>query len=137
MSGGERSRKDFGTTRVFGSSCAWESRIIMLSPRILTMYLPYDLGALLLVAAFVIPRSLPRLRRRPPLPAELQLRSLRDTELSEKQRSFFSLFDQKLESLGYHCFCTYTATNTGGKGLSRNYVNPSDPANCTVILVEI
>jgi hypothetical protein len=101
------------------------------------MYLPYDLGAFLLMTAWVIPRSLPRLRKKNPVPIELQLRPLRDMELTEKQRSFFSLFDQKLESLGYHCFCTYTATNTGGKGLSRNYVNPSDPANCTVVLVEI
>ena len=101
------------------------------------MYLIYDLGAFLLMKASVIPRSLVRLRQRAPLPVEIELRTLRDTELTERQRSFFSPFDQKLEALGYRPYCTYTATNTGGKGLSRNYVNPLDSANCTVMVVEV
>ena len=101
------------------------------------MYLIYDLGAFLAMEAWVIPRGLAHLRRRPPLPVEIDLRALRDTELTERQRSFFSPFDEKLESLGFRPFCTYTVTNTGGKGLSRNYVNPMDPANCKVLVVEV
>lgn len=101
------------------------------------MYLIYDLGAFLLTKAWVLARGVPTLRLRPPVPAEIELRAFRDTELTEKQRSFFLPFDQKLESLGYHPFCTYTATNTAGKGLARNYFNPLDSANCNVLVVEV
>ena len=101
------------------------------------MYLIYDLGAFLLMKAVVIPRSLVKLRLRRPVPAEIELRAFRDSELTEKQRSFFLPYDLKLESLGYRPFCTYTSTNTGGKGLARNYVNPFDTANCSVLVVEV
>jgi hypothetical protein len=101
------------------------------------MYLIYDLGAFLAMKAWVLARGVPRLRLKRPVPVEIELRAFRDTGLTEKQLSFFSPFDKKLESLGFRPFCTYSVTNTGGKGLARNYVNPMDPANCKVLVVEV
>jgi len=101
------------------------------------MYLIYDLGAFFAMKAWVLARAVPRLRLKRPVPVEIELRAFRDSELTDRQRSFFAPFDRKLESLGYRPFCTYTGTNTGGKGLSRNYFNPLDPANCNVVVVEV
>jgi hypothetical protein len=96
-----------------------------------------DLFGFLWTTASILFASKPQLRKNSkPIPVQYQRQFLQDSELSEAQREFLAPIDAQLLALNYRPFYTFRVTNYGSN-LIRGYQNPTDPASCTLTIVEV
>jgi hypothetical protein len=96
-----------------------------------------DVVAFLWTTATVVFGSKPNLRRNTrPLPVSYSRSIVDDAGLTEQQRKYLAPIDDQLASLNYRPVCTYRMTNYG-TNLIRQYLNPADPASCTLTVVEV
>lgn len=96
-----------------------------------------DLLVFLTTVGTILTSSFPRLRKSAvPIPADCDFQEVSPEALTEKQKQFLEPFDRKLAALNYHPVLTYHVKNFG-INLLRRYINPTDPASCTIIVVEV
>lgn len=95
-----------------------------------------DLFALIFTVGSVLINGPRKLQQRGPIPAEYNVEEVQPGELTEKQRKFFESYDRKLAEMSYFPVCTYRVTNLE-RTLIRRYTNPTDPASCTVMAMEV
>ena len=101
------------------------------------MSLDYDLIGFLWTTAVVLFGSKPQLRKNSmPIPVHYKREVIDESALTEQQKQYFVPLDAQLAALNYRPFCTFRVANYGSN-LLREYVNPADPANCTVTVVEV
>ena len=99
--------------------------------------LDYDMIGFLWTTAVVLFGSKPQLRKNTaPIPAHYKREVIDEAALTEQQKKYFAPLDAQLAALNYRPFCTFRVANYGSN-LLREYLNPADPANCTVTLVEV
>jgi hypothetical protein len=92
-----------------------------------------ELGQFIWMVAATVLIAVPLILKRIRLPRRLQLETLADHQLTDKQREFFASYDSRLKDLGYTPFVTYRMSNIpGSKNLLRTYLSSTDPARCTV-----
>ena len=92
-----------------------------------------ELMQFLRIVALTLCVSVPIILSKIRLPRRLQVATLTDDQLTDKQREFLGSFDSKLKDLGYTPFITYRLANIpGSKNLLRSYLSGSDPTRCTV-----
>ena len=81
--------------------------------------------------------SKPQLRKNSlPIPVHYHREVIEESALTEQQKKYFAAFDAELSALNYRPMCTFRVANYG-TNLLREYLNPGDPANCTVTVVEV
>jgi hypothetical protein len=98
-----------------------------------------DSDILVFIATFarVLATAPARLRRNGlPIPEEYKLEEVPDLAFTEKQRQFFTPYDEKLAAMNYFPVCSYRVANLT-RSLLRRYANPTDPAYCTVTAIEV
>ena len=96
-----------------------------------------DLLSLLWTTAFVAFGSKSNLRKNAkPIPVRYTRKLLEDSALTEAQRQYIAPVDAQLLALGYQPLYTLSVTNYGSN-LVRGYTHPSDPASCTLTVVEV
>lgn len=96
-----------------------------------------DLLIFLGTVGAILTSSLPNLRRTSvPIPADYDFEELSPESLTQKQREFLEPYDRRLAALNYRPVLTYRVKNYG-VNLLRRYINPVDPASCTVIIVAV
>jgi hypothetical protein len=83
-----------------------------------------------------------RLRQNsPPLPARLEYEQVPEEQVTAAQREYLRPIDEQLAALNYMPICTFRAKNYANsptrKHLLRRYGNPSDPASCGLVIVEV
>lgn len=71
-----------------------------------------------------------------PMPKVFDIETVRRESLTETQRHCLAEFDEKLARLNYQPVHTYRAANYG-QNLLRSYFNPSEPARCVLMIVEV
>ncbi len=97
-----------------------------------------DLMYFTFTVAFTVVAGLGALRRNVRwIPHDYQFKQFRQEELTEKQAKFFAGPDARLSAMGYYPMCTYTVTNLNSRNMVRVYLNPADPARCSVTQVEV
>jgi len=97
----------------------------------------FDILSFLWTTAVVAFGSKDNLRKNSkPVPLRYTRQILEDTELSGAQHKYIAAVDAQLLALGYHPLYTLRVTNYGSN-LVRGYTNPTDPASCTLTIVEI
>lgn len=96
-----------------------------------------DLIGLFWTTAIVLFGSKPQLRKNSrPIPARFDRQVIDESSLSERQKKLFAPFDAQLAALNYRPMCTFRVVNYGSNML-REYLNPADPARCTLTVVEV
>ncbi|HKM68284.1 MAG TPA: hypothetical protein VJX70_14030 [Candidatus Acidoferrum sp.] len=96
-----------------------------------------DMLGFLWATGAVLFASKPQLRKNSkPIPVRYQRELLEDSQLTEQQRKYIAPLDAQLATLGFLPFYTLRVTNYGSN-LVRGYQNPSDPASCTLTIVEV
>src|SRR5690348_4921257 len=99
--------------------------------------LDYDAIGFLWTTAVVLFGSKPQLRKNTaPIPAHYKREVIEESALTDAQEKYFAPVDAQLAALNYRPFCTFRVANYGSN-LLREYLNPADPANCTVTVVEV
>ena len=99
--------------------------------------LDYDAIGFIWTTAVVLFGSKPQLRKNStPIPAHYKREVIDESALSDQQKTYFAPLDAQLAALNYRPFCTFRVANYGSN-LLREYLNPADPANCTVTVVEV
>lgn len=99
--------------------------------------LDYDLLGLFWTTVVVLFGSKPQLRKNSrPIPARFDRQVLDESSFSEQQKKYFAPFDAQLAALNYRPLCTFRVANYGSN-LLREYLNPGDPARCTLTIVEV
>jgi hypothetical protein len=102
-----------------------------------TLTLDYDLLGLFWTTAVVLFGSKPQLRKNSrPIPARFDRQILDESSFSEQRKKYFASFDAQLAALNYRPMCTFRVANYG-TNLLREYLNPGDPARCTLTIVEV
>jgi hypothetical protein len=103
----------------------------------MSLSLDYDLIGFLWTTAVVLFGSKAQLRKNSlPIPARYEREVIEESALTGQQKSYFAPLDTQLAALNYRPFCTFRVANYGSN-LLREYLNPADPANCTVMVVEV
>lgn len=96
-----------------------------------------DLLVFLATIGTILTSSYPRLRKSSvPIPADYDFQEVLPDALTEKQKKFLEPLDRKMAALNYQAVLTYRVRNYG-MNLLRRYINPADPASCTIIIVEV
>jgi hypothetical protein len=90
------------------------------------MHLDSDIAWFIYSVILIILVGLPRIRSRHYLPPKLVFAPVPAETLSPVQIDFFTPFDQKLSSIGYFPFSTFTIPNLQGKNLSRAYLSSGE-----------
>jgi hypothetical protein len=99
--------------------------------------LDYDAIGFLWTTVVVLFGSKPQLRKNTaPIPAHYKREVIEESALTDAQKKYFAPVDAQLAALNYRPFCTFRVANYGSN-LLREYLNPADPANCTVTVVEV
>lgn len=99
--------------------------------------LDFDLIGLFWTTAAVLFTSKPQLRKNSrPIPVRYDRQVIDESSLTERQKRFFAPFDAQLAALNYRPMCTFRVANYGSNIL-REYLNPADPARCTLTVVEV
>jgi hypothetical protein len=90
------------------------------------MHFDSDIAWFLYSAILLVLIGVPRIRSRHYLPATLIFAPVPAEKLSPAQIDFFSLYDQKLASIGYFPFSTFIVPNLQGRNLSRAYLSTGE-----------
>jgi hypothetical protein len=101
--------------------------------------LPFDLDIAVYVwSTFrILFASKSRLRQNTrPIPVRYELQIISEDQLTPAQREYLEPIDSQLASIGYSPTCTYCVRNHG-TNMVRRYDHPSDPATCTVTIIEV
>lgn len=106
------------------------------------MAIPFDVDILTFVwttAKIIFGRKKRAQKLRWAIPVQMEYEEIPDHELTQAQRDYIQPFDKQLAALNYHPDCTYRIGNFRnlGRNLLRHYHNPSDPASCTLMIVEM
>lgn len=103
----------------------------------MTLPFDYDLLAFFWTTVTVVFGSKSQLRKNTrPIPKYYQRELVEESALSAEQKKYFAPLDAQLAALNYRPMCTFRVANYGSN-LLREYLNPADPANCTVTVVEV
>ena len=103
------------------------------------MAIPFDVDIIAYAASTlrVLFGSKARLRRNTrPIPIHYEFDLLSEEQLTPMQKEYLKPIDAQLASLNYFPACTYRVKNLG-MNLLRRYVNPADPASCSLKIVEV
>ncbi len=103
------------------------------------MAIPFDVDIIAYAASTlkVLFGSKARLRQNTrPIPIHYEFDLLSEEQLTPAQREYLKPIDAQLASLNYFPACTYRVKNLG-MNLLRRYVNPADPASCSLTIVEV
>lgn len=97
----------------------------------------FDILSFLWTTAVVAFGSKAKLRKNAkPVPVRYTREILEDSALTEAQRKYIAPVDARLAALGFRPLYTLRVTNYGSN-LVRGYLNPADPASCTLTIVEV
>ncbi|MGP0020695.1 MAG: hypothetical protein ACLPHP_19155 [Candidatus Sulfotelmatobacter sp.] len=92
-----------------------------------------ELRLFIWIAAGTVAIAVPLILKKVRLPRHLELETLSDNQLTDKQRDFFASYDSRLKDMGYAPCVTYRMSNIpGSKNLLRTYISSTDPVRCTV-----
>lgn len=106
------------------------------------MPIPWDADILIFTwttAKIIFGRKRRALEAHRTIPAQLEFEEVPENALTPAQRDYIRPCDLQLAALNYHPDCTYRVTNfrNYGHNLVRRYLNPTDPAPCTLTIVEL
>jgi hypothetical protein len=97
----------------------------------------FDIFSFLWTTAVVAFGSKGNLRKNSkPVPLRYTREILGDSALTEAQGKYIAPVDAQLLALGFRPLYTLRVTNYGSN-LVRGYINPADPASCTLTIVEV
>lgn len=99
------------------------------------MWASGELGRFIWIVGCTVLIAVPVILHRVRLPRRLQVETIAENDLTEKQKAFCASYDSRLKELGYAPFVTYRLANIpGSKNLLRCYLNSADPVRCVVQL---
>jgi len=106
------------------------------------MSIPWDADILIfaLTTAKIVIGGKKRLREsKRAIAVHDQLQAIREDSLTKLQKDYIRPFEEQLARLNYFPDFTYCVTNhrNYGRNLIRRYTNPTDPASCTLMIVEL
>jgi hypothetical protein len=109
----------------------------LLTEAAMSFSLDYDVLAFFWTTVAVVFGSKPQLRKNSrPIPKYYRREVIDESALTAEQKKYFAPLDAQLAALNYRPMCTFRVANYGSN-LLREYLNPADPANCTVTVVEV
>jgi len=106
------------------------------------MSIPWDADMLIfaLTTAKIVLGGKKRLREsKRAIAVHDEMQAIREDVLTKTQKEYIRPFDEQLAKLNYFPVFTYCVTNhrNYGQNLMRRYSNPTDPASCTLMIVEL